>query len=322
MRSGRSFGHRFKPPSQLQSLHQYPSSYVAQGRNSPVLAFYTQQAKENQGVARFQKVPEDSHSLFQQIFTTHNNNKLPFSIVSIVGISFIWFNRHTTITRWVFLFLFLGWDNRLRFWERAVQGNSWSGRAEIWIQVCLPTEPGPWSPSCTAFFMHAPCAGFCKRDFPWSRRKNPSLWFQVNHPLPWNIRQNRPHLLLLQQLSPQVMEYPGPQVMCMWSIQRTFVEQLLCARSWGHRGENNFTPSSKSLQSRAGVPNLQDLMADDLRWSWCNSNRNKVHNTWTALESSWNPLLTLTLVPKRLETTDLQTWAAVTMDETNQDWLG
>ena len=72
MRSERSFGHRSKPPSQLQSLHQYTFSYVAQGRNSPVLAFYTQQAKENQGVARFQKVPEDSHSLFQQIFNEHD----------------------------------------------------------------------------------------------------------------------------------------------------------------------------------------------------------------------------------------------------------
>ena len=37
---------------------------------------------------------------------------------------------------------------------------------------------------------------------------------------------------------------------------------------------------------KAGVFNLQDLMSDDLRWSWCNNNRNKVHNKCNALESS------------------------------------
>ena len=37
-----------------------------------------------------------------------------------------------------------------------------------------------------------------------------------------------------------------------------------------------------------GVPSLQDLMPDDLRWSWCNNNRNKVHNTCNMLESSPN----------------------------------
>ena len=40
--------------------------------------------------------------------------------------------------------------------------------------------------------------------------------------------------------------------------------------------------------SRAGVPNLQDLMPDDLKWSWCNKNRNEVHSKCNALESSWN----------------------------------
>ena len=29
------------------------------------------------------------------------------------------------------------------------------------------------------------------------------------------------------------------------------------------------------LHFRSGVPNLQDLMPDDLRWSWCNNNGNK-----------------------------------------------
>ena len=29
-------------------------------------------------------------------------------------------------------------------------------------------------------------------------------------------------------------------------------------------------------------------MLDDLKWSWCNNNRNKVHSKCNALESSWN----------------------------------
>ena len=39
------------------------------------------------------------------------------------------------------------------------------------------------------------------------------------------------------------------------------------------------------------VLSLWDLMPDDPRWSWCNNNRNKVHNKYNALESSWNHTL-------------------------------
>ena len=43
------------------------------------------------------------------------------------------------------------------------------------------------------------------------------------------------------------------------------------------------------FSSRAGVPKLQDLMPEDLRWSWCdNKNRNEVHNKCNALVSSQN----------------------------------
>ena len=66
-----------------------------------------------------------------------------------------------------------------------------------------------------------------------------------------------------------------------------------------------------------GVSNLQDLVPDDLRWSWCNNNRNKAHNKCNALESSpnhstasslWKTCLPQkhSLVPKRLRTADLQ----------------
>ena len=41
------------------------------------------------------------------------------------------------------------------------------------------------------------------------------------------------------------------------------------------------------------VPNLQDLILDDLRCNSCNNNGNKVHNKCNVLESSQNhpPLL-------------------------------
>ena len=64
---------------------------------------------------------------------------------------------------------------------------------------------------------------------------------------------------------------------------------------------------------KPGVPNLQDLTAEDLRWSWCNNNRNKVHNECNSLESSrnhppgqWKNCLTRnwSLLPKRLWTAD------------------
>ena len=40
--------------------------------------------------------------------------------------------------------------------------------------------------------------------------------------------------------------------------------------------------------SKTGVPSLWDLMPDELRWSWCDYNRNKVNNKCNALESSQN----------------------------------
>ena len=40
--------------------------------------------------------------------------------------------------------------------------------------------------------------------------------------------------------------------------------------------------------SKSGVPNLWDLMPDDLRWSWSNNNRNKVHSKYNELALLWN----------------------------------
>ena len=41
---------------------------------------------------------------------------------------------------------------------------------------------------------------------------------------------------------------------------------------------------------RQGSPNLQELMLDDLRYNWCNNNRNKVHRKCSTLEPSRNHL--------------------------------
>ena len=46
------------------------------------------------------------------------------------------------------------------------------------------------------------------------------------------------------------------------------------------------------LTSECRGPHLQDLMLHDVRWSWCNTNRNKVHSKCNAFESSPNHPLT------------------------------
>lgn len=67
----------------------------------------------------------------------------------------------------------------------------------------------------------------------------------------------------------------------------------------------------------AGVLSLQNLMSDNLGWSWYNNNREKVHKKCNTCESSWNhpPIPSpwrnclpwnRSLVPKRLGTTALQ----------------
>ena len=81
----------------------------------------------------------------------------------------------------------------------------------------------------------------------------------------------------------------------IYSYTHTFIDHGPCStilevsflKSWP------FTSKQFSLQPpKARVPNLQDLMPSDLRWSWCND-RNKVHNKCNALESSENHPLNL-----------------------------
>ena len=50
--------------------------------------------------------------------------------------------------------------------------------------------------------------------------------------------------------------------------------------------QSSFRKVVKTRMSRSGIPNFWYLMPDDLRWSWCNNNRNKVHNKYNVFESS------------------------------------
>ena len=72
-----------------------------------------------------------------------------------------------------------------------------------------------------------------------------------------------------------------------------------------------------NIRPRTAAPNPWDLMPDDLSWSCCNNNRNKVHNKCNGLKPScshpyqpslWKNCLPQNqfLVPKMLGTTDLE----------------
>ena len=61
-----------------------------------------------------------------------------------------------------------------------------------------------------------------------------------------------------------------------FSIQQNHLEDLLRHES--------VAPTPIVSVSTAGVPNLWDLMPDNLRWRWCDNNGNKVHNECNALE--------------------------------------
>ena len=52
---------------------------------------------------------------------------------------------------------------------------------------------------------------------------------------------------------------------------------------WLYNSANTYWYLLCSRSFITGVPNLWDL-----RWSWCDNNRNKVHNKCNVLESSWN----------------------------------
>ena len=73
-----------------------------------------------------------------------------------------------------------------------------------------------------------------------------------------------------------------PREQCLHFLTRALVW-------WGSERTGGFSfLMEEETGSRVGVPNLQDLMPDDLRWSWWNNNRNTVHNKYNAFESSRN----------------------------------
>lgn len=101
------------------------------------------------------------------------------------------------------------------------------------------------------FLSSTQCARFCMRGFPGRRRKNPSLWFQANHPLPWDVMKKGPSLLLLQQLGLQVTECSELQVSIkcdpfgnhLWSNYHA-------PGSWGHSGdEERLHPQTAAVHS-------------------------------------------------------------------------
>ena len=78
----------------------------------------------------------------------------------------------------------------------------------------------------------------------WDICKLKELWGEVDTQHPWHIW--------------------GGQERAYHSQWMQFMEYIL-VDSW-------------AISGLAVVPNLWDLMLDDLRWRWCNSNRNKVHS--------------------------------------------
>ena len=72
--------------------------------------------------------------------------------------------------------------------------------------------------------------------------------------------------------------------------------EMLSHRSWRNQPCQHLdlgllvsgTVRKQILLFKAGVPRLQDLTPNDLRWKWCNNNRNKVPNECNVLASSQN----------------------------------
>ena len=83
------------------------------------------------------------------------------------------------------------------------------------------------------------------------------------------------------QLCPTLCD-PLEYIACQTPLSMEFWKPHI--KCWG----SGHVISSVATIVRQGSPNLQDIIPDDLKWSWCNNNRNKVYNKWNALESFWN----------------------------------
>ena len=141
-----------------------------------------------------------------------------------------------------------------------------------------------------------------------STRKLISLVIQFwQHNILWLYWSQQRAVLRLKVRSWAVMA----NTFSSWEL-RTWVMDSVCYILWSP------TWISWRQLSRAGVPNFQNLMPNDLRWNRCNNIRNKVHNKCNAFEPSPNPQppplglwksclpRNQSLVPKRLRTTVLE----------------
>ena len=127
-------------------------------------------------------------------------------------------------------------------------------------QSCLTLET-PW----TAAYQAPPSMGFSRQKY-WSGVPLPSLLCTTAHAkykksegsadCPANSTNGLKSLCLTQSTNPKTNPWP------CWTLL-------------------------------VGVSSLWDLMPDDLRWRWYNSNRNKMHNMYNVLESPWNHPSTL-----------------------------
>ena len=74
-----------------------------------------------------------------------------------------------------------------------------------------------------------------------------------------------------------------------WAVvHRVANHQTRLKRLSTHARTYLYMQSEFSNHSKSGVPILWGLMPDDLRWTCCNNNKNKVHNEYNVLESSGN----------------------------------
>ena len=77
------------------------------------------------------------------------------------------------------------------------------------------------------------------------------------------------------------------------------IKETFITRVWGVGLRiNTKAEDTGSSHGLAQFPRLWDLIHVDLRWGWCNNNRNKVHNKCDVLESSWNQPCSPTSVKK------------------------
>ena len=103
--------------------------------------------------------------------------------------------------------------------------------------------------------------------------------FEVTAPT-WN------NTALLHRIrsKPPSFNQPAPGISGDTGASAAVVMPSKYSATYSHSFNMNIT----RIPFMPGLPNLQNLVPDDLRWGWCNNNRNKVHDKCHVLESSRN----------------------------------